>query len=200
MIDDMEYISGETPLEHEELEGLKFSHITARNELNHLEQANIENGLLWLDRKRNPDVLTLSFTRELHKRLFGDVWCWAGKYRLTEKNIGIDPRQIGVQLKNLLDDVQYWIDNETYKPMEAAIRFHHKLVYIHPYPNGNGRHARVMADAVLEKLCDEDAIDWEGGYDLQEMNTRRNQYIGALREADGGDYKPLFDFVGYEQQ
>ena len=136
--------------------------------------------------------------RTLHKRLFGEVWHWAGTFRLTEKNVGIAPVQISFQLRNLLDDVQYWVDFETYEPTEAAARFHHRLVYIHPFPNGNGRHARIMADAVLEKLYDVDRIDWEGAYDLGDMNDRRDQYISALRAADGGDYGPLFEFVGYE--
>src|SRR5690606_35031789 len=122
-------------------------------------------------------------------------WLWAGTFRLTEKNIGVDPFQIPVQLRALLDDVQFWVDNDTYDPVEAALRFHHRLVYIHPFPNGNGRFARFMADALLEKLYGEEAIDWYGGYDLQQMNERRADYIDALRAADGGDYRPLLKFV-----
>jgi len=194
----MDYPEGATPLDPDEMEGLKYPHVTTRGQLDHLEQANIENGLLWLGRQKKPEILTDQFVRKLHKQLFGEVWKWAGSFRKTEKNIGIDPIQISIQLRNLLDDAQYWVDNETYGPMEAAVRFHHKLVYIHPFPNGNGRHARIMADAVLEKMYGVDQIDWAGGYDLQEMNERRNQYIAALRAADAGDYGPLFQFVGIE--
>ncbi len=196
MIDDLEYVEGQTPLDPDELDGLKLPHVTTRGELDQLEQANIENGLVWLSRQRRPDILTDDFARKLHKQLLGDVWTWAGSYRLTEKNIGIDPRQISVQLRTLLDDVRYWAAHETYPPIEAAARFHHRLVAIHPFANGNGRFSRIMADALLEDVLDADSIDWGGGYDLQQMNARRAQYIAALRAADAGDYAPLFGFVG----
>ncbi len=95
-----------------------------------------------------------------------------------------------------MDNTEFWIENETYPPKELAARFHHKLVYIHPFPNGNGRHARIMADAVLTKLMYEPAIDWAGGYKLEQMNERRDQYIAALRKADVHDFEELFRFVG----
>ena len=134
--------------------------------------------------------------RDLHKRLFGQIWKWAGSFRKTEKTIGVDPIQIAIQLRQLLDDARYWIEYETYPPMELAARFHHKLVLIHPFPNGNGRHARIMADAILTKLMGEPAIDWAGGYPLESMNERRDQYIAALRAADKHDFTTLFEFVG----
>jgi Fic-DOC domain mobile mystery protein B len=117
-------------------------------------------------------------------------------FRRTEKNIGIDPIQVPVQLRLLLDDVRYWVEYKTYSPIESAARFHHRLVYIHLFPNGNGRHARIMADALLAKIFSESRIDWAGGYDLQTMNERRNTYIQALRDADRGDYQALLTFVG----
>tara|TARA_R110000787_G_scaffold209044_1_gene319099 strand:+ start:713 stop:1315 length:603 start_codon:yes stop_codon:yes gene_type:complete len=198
MSDVMEYPEGATPLDPDEMDGLKYPHVNTRGELDHLEQANIQEGLIWLGRRRDGDVLDDQFARTLHKRLFGQVWDWAGTYRRTEKNIGIDPIQISVQLRLLLDDVRYWVDNGTYDPAEIAIRFHHKLVYIHAFPNGNGRHARIMADLLMEEIFDIDPIDWSGGYDLQEMNERRGAYIQALRAADAGDYGPLLDFAGYD--
>jgi len=191
----MEYPEGATPLDRNEMGGLKFKHITTRNELDAVEQANIQSGLRWLARQRG-DVLTDDFAITLHKRLFGDVWDWAGSFRRTGKTIGIDPIHIGVELRTLMDDARYWADHKTYPASEAAIRLHHRLVYIHPFPNGNGRHARIMADAVLEQVYDTDAIDWAGGYDLQKMDTRRNAYIAALKAADQGDYEPLKAFVG----
>jgi Fic-DOC domain mobile mystery protein B len=136
------------------------------------------------------------FACDLHKQLFGKVWKWAGSFRRTEKNIGVDPIQIAIQLRQLLDDARFWIENDTYPPKELAARFHHKLVYIHPFPNGNGRHARIMADALLTKLMGEPGIDWAGGFRLENMNERRDQYIAALRAADGRDYADLLDFVG----
>ena len=195
----IDYPEGATPLDLDELAGLKFSHITTRGELDHLEQANIQNGLRWLARLKNRDILNDQFARKLHLQLFGEVWSWAGQYRLTEKNIGVDPLYISVKLRELLDNVQYWVDQDTFNPKETATRFHHQLVYIHPFPNGNGRHARFYADALLEKLYSVDRIDWSGGYDLQQMNERRQQYIRALRAADAGDYTSLFEFTGVDQ-
>ena len=191
----MDYPDGATPLDPDEMEGLKFKHITTRGELDHLEQANIQSGLVWLLKSREKNILTEEFICKLHKQLFGEVWRWAGSFRRTEKNIGIDPLEIGIQLRILLDDMLYWIEHQTFEPLEAAIRFHHRLVFIHLFPNGNGRHARIMADTILEKLLGEKPIDWSGGYDLQAMNERRVEYIAALRAADGGEYDLLFKFV-----
>ena len=187
---------GSTPLDPDEMASLRFKHVTTRGELDQLEQANIDEGMQWLKKQKRPDVLSEGFVYTLHKKLFGKVWKWAGSFRKTEKNIGVDPIQIAIQLRLLLDDVRYWIENDTYPPKELAARFHHKLVYIHPFPNGNGRHARIMADAILTKLMGEDEIDWAGGYKLDDMNERRIQYIAALRKADGHDFDALFEFVG----
>jgi Fic-DOC domain mobile mystery protein B len=187
---------GATPLDPDELEGLKFEHITTRNELDALEQANIQQGLIWMGRRRNVDVMTDDFLRELHVKLLGDVWAWAGTYRLREKNIGIDPLMIGVSVRALLDDAKYWAEHQTYSPLEAAARFHHRLVQIHPFPNGNGRHARIAADTYLNECFDHPPIDWEAGADLMQENERRDAYVAALRAADGHDYGPLLGFVG----
>jgi Fic-DOC domain mobile mystery protein B len=195
MIQDMEYPEGATPLDPNELGGLKFKHITTRGELDELEQANIESGLRWLARQRG-NVLTDHFATTLHKQLFGDVWDWAGSFRRTGKNIGVDPIHIGVELRTLMDDARYWADNKTYPASEAAARLHHRLVKIHPFANGNGRHARIVADTVLDRIYDAEPIDWAGGYDLQKMNDRRKTYIAALKAADGGDIAPLLEFIG----
>lgn len=187
---------GSSPLDSDEMAGLFFKHVTTRGELDQLEQANIDEGMQWLKKQKTPDVLTEGFTCDLHKQLFGKVWKWAGSFRKTEKNIGIDPVEVAIQLRQLLDDARYWIDSNTYPPKELAARFHHKLVYIHPFPNGNGRHARIMADALLTKLMSEEEIDWAGGFVLEKMNVRRDQYIAALRSADGHEFDALFEFVG----
>lgn len=183
-------------LDPDEMGGLRYSHITSRGELDELEQANIVEGLRWLKKQKKPDVLTEGFARELHEQLLGQVWKWAGTFRQTERNIGVDPNQIAIQLRELLDDARYWLEHKTYPPMELAARFHHKLVLIHPFPNGNGRHARIMADAILTKLMDAPAIDWAGGYKLEAMNERRDHYIAALRSADKYDFSKLLEFVG----
>lgn len=190
-----EYPAGATPLDVDELAGLKFKHITTRGELDELEQANIQSGLLWLSRLRHNDVLTDAFALMLHKRLFGDVWSWAGTFRRTGKNIGIDPIHIGVELRTLLDDARYWAAHGTFDPIEAAARLHHRMARIHPFPNGNGRHARIMADTMLTRIYGAKPIDWTAGHDLQRMSDRRRAYIAALKAADGGDMKPLLAFV-----
>lgn len=185
-----------TPLDPDERGGLKFRHVTTRGELDQLEQANILAGLAWLNRRRRTDILAESFVRDLHRHLFGEVWKWAGKFRLTEKNIGIDPSGIAVQLHILLEDARFWCENGTYPPLEAAARLHHRMVQIHLFPNGNGRHARIMADVYLQDRFRHPPVDWAAGHDLQAMNDRRTRYIAALRAADAGDLAPLLAFVG----
>lgn len=189
---------GATPLDPDEVEGLTFKHITTRGELDELEQSNIQSGLFWLERGRKTEILDSQFLRDLHKQLFGEVWAWAGTFRTREKNIGIDPVMIGVELQSLLDDARYWVANETYPPLEAAARFHHRLVQIHPFPNGNGRHARISADLYLSEYFDHSQIDWNDGQSLIYNNARRNAYIAALRAADGYDFELLLKFVGVE--
>ena len=137
MSDFISYPEGATPLDPDELEGLRYKHVSTRGELDELEQANIDEGLQWLKKQKNPDVLSEAFVRTLHTKLFGKVWKWAGTFRQTEKNIGIDPIQIAIQLRQLLDDARFWIENGTYPPKELAARFHHKLVYIHLFPIRN---------------------------------------------------------------
>jgi len=185
-----------TPLSSDELDGLKLPHVNTRAQLDHLEQANITSGLIWLNRKNGKDIFSEIFVRKLHKMLFGEVWQWAGTFRTSEKNLGIDPQHISIQVHNLLKDAKFWFENNSYNPIMAAVRFHHRLVFIHPFPNGNGRHARIMANALLTKVYKMDPIDWAGGYELQVMNQRRKQYITALRDADTGNFSSLLDFVG----
>lgn len=195
MIGAMEYPEGATPLDLDELDGLRFKHITTRGELDELEQVNIESGLRWLARQRGKGILTDEFAILLHKQLFAGVWSWAGSFRRTGKNIGIDPPDIAVELRKLMDDARHWAEHGAYPPVEAAVRLHHRLVQIHPFPNGNGRHARIIADAMLAKTYGAETIDWAGGHDLQKMNSRRETYIAALKAADAGNLAPLMAFA-----
>ena len=188
-------IPGATPLDPNETAGLKLKHITTKNELDHLEQSNIQEGIKWLNKTKEKEFLTERFLKLLHKNLFGEIWSWAGKYRETGKNIGVDAYLIGSELRQLFDDTKYWIENQTYDPIEIAVRFHHRLVKIHPFPNGNGRHARIMADIILTKELNHPPIDWSKGHDLQNLNDRRSKYILALKEADNHNYQPLLNFV-----
>lgn len=181
-----------TPLIDEECEGLIPSYVTLRGELNEAEQANILEAQEWaFARKR--DVLNERFLNNLHKRMFGNVWRWAGQYRRTGKNVGVDTYRIPQELRQLVDDCRFWIENGTYEPDEIAVRFHHKLVWIHPYPNGNGRHARLAADLLLRTL-DRKPFSW-GGARLVDPGTMRARYIAALREADKHNIEPLLAFV-----
>ncbi len=149
LLDEQEDAS--TPLTEKEREELIPSYITLRSELNEAEQANVLEAEEWaFARKR--DVLDKKFLKNLHKRMFGRVWRWAGKFRHSAKNIGVDAYRIPNDLRHLLDDCHYWIENGTYDPDEIATRFHHRLVLIHPFPNGNGRHARLAADLMLTAL------------------------------------------------
>jgi Fic-DOC domain mobile mystery protein B len=186
---------GATPLEQEELEGLKIKSITTRGELDRWEQTNIGSAMEWLEkRKKKTLILNEEFVRKLHVQMFGKVWNWAGTFRNTNKNIGVDKYQIGIELRNLLDDVNFWINNKTYEPDEIAARFHHRLVAIHCFPNGNGRHARLLADTVLIDVFNLKPFTWGNG-DLTGANDVRTQYIDALRAADRHDYELLKKFV-----
>ena len=183
---------GGTDLTEEETEGLIPSYITLRSELNEAEQANILEAEEWaFARKR--DLLEEKFLNNLHKRMYGNVWRWAGQYRTTGKNIGIDAYRIPTELRLLLDDCRYWIENRTHKSDEIAARFHHRLVLIHCYPNGNGRHARLAADLLL-KLMGQDRFSW-GGKNLVDIGETREGYIAALQAADKHDIGPLLQFV-----
>lgn len=187
---------GATPLTSDELHGLKTRHITNRGELNELEGANIVEGLTWLERRsKSFDILTDDTAREVHKRLFGQIWDWAGGYRLTEKNIGVPVWHISSEMRICLDDARYWQENGTYEPLEAAARLHHKLVWIHPFANGNGRWARIMADTYLAGIDKDIFLDWSGGSTLTADSDHRARYISALRAADGYKFEPLVEFV-----
>ena len=181
-----------TPLEPEEREGLRLTWVTTRADLNVAEQDKIDKGAARAFRARKPDLMTVVFVLQLHKRMFGDVWTWAGQYRRTERNIGIAPHMIGVQTSQLMGDAAYWVEHSTYDPTELAVRVHHRLVHIHPFPNGNGRHARMMADLVLRRLG-EPALSWGGG-SLADINDLRRAYVEALRLADREDYDALIAF------
>ena len=181
-----------TPLTEEEREDLIPSYIALRPELNEAEQANILEAEEWaFARKR--DVLDERFLTGLHKRMFGRVWRWAGKFRKTERNIGIDAYRITVELRQLLDDCRYWIEHGTYEPDEIAARFHHRLVLIHPFSNGNGRHARIATDLLLVSIG-RPRFTW-GRVNLVDPGETRQRYVDALRAADHHDIGPLLEFV-----
>ncbi len=185
---------GATPLDPGESEGLILTHVTTREELNRLEQENIVEAMHWLEAARPKDILDEAFIRTLHRRMFGRVWKWAGKFRDSDKNIGIAKERIGVALRDLCEDTKAQIAHATYTPDEIASRFHHRLVWIHPFPNGNGRHARLLTDLLLEKVLRRPRFSWGGMSGIPEGNIRAD-YLAALRAADKGDYGKLAEFA-----
>ena len=185
---------GNTPLTPEERAGLIPSYVTLRRELNEVEQINIEKGDQWaFSRRARHDVLDEDFLHELHKRMYGDVWKWAGEFRTTPRNIGVDVYQIGPDLRMLIDDVRYWMEHNTFPPDEIAVRFHHRLVFIHPFPNGNGRFSRLAADMLAVRL-DQPRFSW-GSDNLVAVGELRRRYIAALRLADSNDIQSLQAFA-----
>jgi Fic-DOC domain mobile mystery protein B len=181
-----------TPLTPEEMRDLIPAHIAYRRELNEAEQENIVRAQEWaLSRRRDP--LSEKFVKDLHRRMLGDVWRWAGKFRASARNMGIDYWQIPVALRQLLDDAQAWIEYNAYPPDEIAVRFHHRLVQIHPFPNGNGRHSRLMADLLAIQLGRE-RFSWGRG-SLRTAGAARARYVEALRAADDHDIGLLLAFA-----
>ena len=193
----LEYEAGQTPLDEEEKVGLKISLITTNGELNEFEQHNIEQAIFWtLEKKINEQKLfTEQFVKELHKKMFGDVWKWAGQFRKTEKNIGIESWKITTELKILLDDVHFWILHKTYSEDEIAIRFKHRIVSIHCFPNGNGRHSRLIADLISEKIFNKKPFTWGQTSSLSDESNPRLMYLKALKNADKGDFNDLIIFA-----
>jgi Fic-DOC domain mobile mystery protein B len=183
---------GQTPLDPDEARGLLPDWIATRADLNLAEEENIAHGIAWGSRAiRRQPVLTPEFLRRLHKQMFGRVWAWAGKYRDSERNIGVAPHSISSALKNLLDDAVTWDELDSYPIDERAARLHHRLTFIHPFPNGNGRCSRVFADLYLEQRG---ATQFSWGAGLP-RDLQRRAYLDAIRAADARDYGPLLAFV-----
>ncbi|MBD1431142.1 MULTISPECIES: mobile mystery protein B [Sphingobacterium] len=193
---DFEYNPGQTPLDPEEIDGLLIDTISTRGELDEFEQQNIEEAVQWvLKRRLRPDqILREAFICQLHQKMYGDVWSWAGQFRNTEKNIGIARWRIGPELRTLLDDTLYWVEHNTYPPEEIALRFKHRIVSIHCFPNGNGRHSRLMADIIIDKIFKQNVFSW-GAANLVHQGETRVTYLQAVRAADAGDIGPLIEFA-----
>ena len=188
----IDYPAGATPLDADELASLIPGHIATQGELNEWEHANIVQGDQWA-RKQRKEILNDTFVRQLHKQMFGETWRWAGEFRKSNKNIGIDWPKISVELRKLLDDVHYQIEHASCPPDEIAVRFHHRLVAIHPFPNGNGRLVRLIADLLVERLG-QPRFTW-GSRSLVDAGETRQAYIAALQAADARDYAPLLAFA-----
>lgn len=189
----LDHPPGATPLDPDEAAGLIPSHIATHGQLNEWELVNIIEGERWAFSRRHKDLLEIDFIRRLHKRMFGNTWRWAGMFRATERNIGVDPARIQPMLVDLCKDVKAQMEHKSYALDEIAARFSHRLVSIHPFPNGNGRFSRTMADLLLVQHGAE-RFTWGAG-SLAGEGEARGRYLGALRAADAGDYGPLLAFV-----
>jgi Fic-DOC domain mobile mystery protein B len=189
---------GATPLDEDELSDLIPDFVATRGDLNLVEYENITKALPWsraqATRGGAAAVLAYGFLFELHRRMFGDVWKWAGTQRRRLTNIGVDPAQISEQVKQTLDDASFWHDQGTCSADELAARLHHRLVAVHPFPNGNGRCTRLVADLYLLSIG-EATFSWGAGGRLDEDGAARDLYLEALRAADAGDYEPLLGFA-----
>lgn len=186
-----------TPLGPDDRLELKLSDITFRHELNEAEFDNIAKGELWAQRSR-VDILTVDFANELHRRMYGEVWGWAGRYsREQNRRIGVDFHLIPIELRNALNDAKAWCEHTSYAIDEIGVRLHWRLVTIHPYPNGNGRWSRLMADLLVRRLGRE-RFTWGSGGQLQALSKAteiRERYLAALRKADNQVFEDLIAFA-----
>jgi Fic-DOC domain mobile mystery protein B len=184
---------GATPLDAAALEALIPS-LSTQRELNEFEAANVADAVLWAlkSRRIRRDLLTLAVLKELHRQMFDRTWKWAGKFRTSDTNIGIPWSQISEAVRNLCDDVAYQAAHSAYPTDEMAVRFHHRMVTVHPFPNGNGRHARLAADLLMRRQGVE-PFSW-GAASLVQDGAARREYLAALKEADGGKFERLISF------
>lgn len=190
----LEFPEGATPLDPDDVAGLLPTHITNLAELNEWEFENVARGEEWAFSTKQRDILTIDFLLALHRQMFGDTWAWAGELRKKEVlPVGVAPEQIRVALTTLLEDVKAQIEHQAWDTAEIAIRFHHRLVFVHPFPNGNGRFSRTTTDLLLVQ-AGRDRFAW--GANLGRAGEARAKYIAALQAADKHDYGPLFDLIG----
>ena len=188
--------AGQTPLDPDDANALIPSWVSTRADLDRAEQENILRAETWTRgrRLRPPSLLAEAFIRQLHRRMFGEVWQWAGSYRTSNTNLGVGYARIAEEIGQLLGDALYWVENKVFEPDELAVRFHHRLVAIHPFPNGNGRLARTAADLLVEALGGE-RFSWGASLAAKDPSAARRTYIGALQAADGGDIADLLAFA-----
>lgn len=163
------------------------------DELNEWEQANIIDAERWTFAGRNKNVLSVEYATELHRRMFVDTWRWAGRFRTSDKNIGLSWPQVSTAMHDLFENAHYWLEHDVYAIDESAVHFHCQLTRIHPFPNGNGRHARLMTDVLLVDR-ERPRFTW-GREDLHRTGSVRQRYITALQAADGGDFEPILAFL-----
>jgi Fic-DOC domain mobile mystery protein B len=192
----IDYIEGQTPLDEDEKEGLLIKTISTKEELDEFEQTNIQQAIDWSVRNKFniEEILSEDFILLVHKKMFSEVWKWAGTKRKTDKNLGVCKHQISIEIKKLIEDCKYWIDNNSFESDEIALRFSHRLVAIHVFPNGNGRHSRLIADIMISNIFKKPVFTW-GSFDLSKKGNIRKKYLDAVHDADKGIIKALMDFA-----
>jgi len=186
---------GSTPIDPDEARQLLLIHVNDREDLNRWEYQNIKEALIWLDKTKPKNILNQNFLRDLHVKMFGQVWKNAGHFRNRDMNIGVEWWDITTDLRNMFEDVKLWIDNETFSCDEIGVRFHQRIVFIHPFTNGNGRLSRLITDLLMENLLNQKRFTWGGGVDLIHKSKMRKVYIRALNDADKFNFEPLINFV-----
>lgn len=193
----LRYEYGQTPLADEELDGLRINSIGSKAELDEHEHQNIEEAIFWLRNKNlsTEKILSENFIKQCHRKMFGSVWSWAGEFRKTDKNIGIPFYEIPMALKLLTDDALFQVANNVYPPDEMALYFKHRLVSIHCFANGNGRHSRLMADIIIEKIYQQEVFSWGSKQPKNSAEYLRKEYIQAVKACDRGDFSALLNFA-----
>jgi len=187
------YTKGATPLSLDEIHNLIPKHLTHQHQLDEWEQYNIARAEMWIKSRKIKDILSIEFVKKLHRKMFCDTWSWAGVFRQRQTNIGVNSIYIQQELKILMDDIVYWQKNAIFSTREIGVRLHHRLVFIHPFPNGNGRFSRLFADLYLLNQ-NEPRFSW-GRSNLAKDSAFRDRYLQALRLADISDYKELIIFA-----
>lgn len=192
---EFDYIEGQAHLDEEELGGLKIGDLNTILAIKELEDKGIAKTVAWTEKNyfKAERIFTEAFIKEIHKRMFGEVWNWAGKFRLSNKNLGVDKIKISSEIKQLISNTRFWIEDETYTPDEIAVRFAHRLMQIQCFPDGNARHARIMTDVILEHLLNHEIFTW--GESIPDPDKNRETFLDVLRKADKGKMDELLKFA-----
>ncbi|RLA29618.1 MAG: mobile mystery protein B [Gammaproteobacteria bacterium] len=166
-------------------------------DINQAELVGIVEATDWAKKTRlSPNEV--KFWQRLHAQMFGQVWSWAGEWRQHEPNIGVPPQDIQPDMKNLQDDLAFWLSEKCdMAALELIARFHHRLVYIHPFSNGNGRWGRLITDVLAARVLGMTPLTWaRGGHGLRDIESdERKKYIATIKAADKGEFGPLMEYL-----
>jgi Fic-DOC domain mobile mystery protein B len=187
---------GATPLD--DISGLLRRDITTRGQLDEAETLNILGAVDWIERGRLRDVFTVDFYERLHSRMYDDVWEWAGDLRSVtgaRPNIGVPPEMVPIELGRVAMEFNWeWQNSDQTNLLPFIAKYHHALVWVHPFNNGNGRWSRLACDVVMKRLAKKPLITWATDT-LNVDSGERSQYINALKMADDFDLAPLVEYL-----